>query len=136
MARPALAGATLLLGLGAALAQDASVDIELNKLEPQGEGCRTYIKVTNKGPAYQVFKLDLAMFGLDAVVQRNFAVDLGPLRADKQVIKPFDIKGTPCDQIGSFLINDVMECKTESGPATDCLKAISVSSRANVKLEK
>ncbi len=137
--------AALALGLGAALAQDSTpaspsstpaTSIELNKLEAQGKGCRAYFKVANTGPAYEVFKLDLVLFRPDAVIERRFAVDLGPLKADKTTVKLFDIDGTACDQIGSFLINDVMECKAESGSVSDCLKSISVSSRANVKLDK
>jgi hypothetical protein len=63
-------------------------------------------------------------------------VDLGPLKADKRSVKLFDIEGTSCDQVGSFLINDVMECKAESGPVADCLKTISVSTLTNVQLNK
>ena len=31
------------------------------------------------------------------------------------MVKLFELTDTPCDQVGSFLINDVVECKTESG---------------------
>lgn len=130
------AGTMLIFGLGPALAQDASIAIELNKLEPQGQGCRAYFVVTNKGTAYQAFKLDLVLFRPDGVIGRRFAVDLGPLKADKRSVKLFDIDGTACDQVGSFLINDVMECKPESGPASDCLKDISASTLTNVQLNK
>jgi hypothetical protein len=127
---------TILTCTGAALAQDASVAIELNKLEPQGQGCRAYFVVNNKATAYQELKLDLVLFRPDGVIGRRFAVDLGPLKADKRSVKLFDIDGTACDQIGSFLINDVMECKAESGPVADCLKDVSVSSLTNVQLNK
>jgi hypothetical protein len=129
-------GAALLLGLGIANAQEGSIAIELNKLEPQGQGCRAYFVVTNKATAYQELKLDLVLFRPDGVIGRRFAVDLGPLKADKRSVKLFDIDGTACDQVGSFLINDVMECKAESGPVADCLKDISVSTLTNVQLNK
>jgi hypothetical protein len=128
--------AALALGLGAASAQEAATSIELNKLEPQGQGCRAYFVVNNKATAYQELKLDLVLFRPDGVIGRRFAVDLGPLKADKRSVKLFDIDGTACDQIGSFLINDVMECKAESGPVADCLKDVSVSSLTNVQLNK
>jgi hypothetical protein len=70
------------------------------------------------------------------VIAKRFAVDLAPLKANKRSVKLFDIEGTACDQVGSFLINDVMECKADSGPLTDCLKDISVSSRSDVQLTK
>lgn len=135
-ARACLAGALLVAGASAALAQDASVAIELNKLESQGQGCRAYFVVNNKATAYQELKLDLVLFRPDGVIGRRFAVDLGPLKADKRSVKLFDIDGTACDEVGSFLINDVMECKAESGPLSDCLKDISVSSLTNVQLNK
>jgi hypothetical protein len=117
-------------------AQDAAISIELNKLEPQGQGCRAYFVVGNKATEYQELKLDLVLFRPDGVIGRRFAVDLAPLRADKRSVKLFDIEGTKCDEVGSFLINDVMECKAQSGPVSDCLKNISVSTRTKVELNK
>ena len=121
----------------AASGQDNSIAIELNKLEAEGQNCRAYFVVGNKGGTeYQELKLDLVLFRPDGVIGRRFAVDLGPLKADKRSVKLFDIEGTACDQVGSFLINDVMECKTASGPVSDCLKNISVSTRTEVQLNK
>jgi hypothetical protein len=129
--------ASLLVGLNAAEAQQGSIAIELNKLEPQGQGCRAYFVIGNKSSTtYQALKLDLVLFRPDGVIGRRFAVDLAPLTADKRSVKLFDIDDTACDQVGSFLINDVMECKAESGTRTDCLKDISASSLTSVKLTK
>ncbi len=117
-------------------AGDAAISIELNKLEPQGQSCRAYFVVGNKGTEYQELKLDLVLFRPDGVIGRRFAVDLAPLKADKRSVKLFDIEGTKCDEVGSFLINDVMECKAQSGTVSDCLKNISVSTRTKVELNK
>ena len=125
------------LNLGVAVAQESGIAIELNKLEPQGQGCRAYFVVGNKtNSAYQELKLDLVLFRPDGVIGRRFAVDLGPLKPDKKSVKLFDIEGTACDQVGSFLINDVMECKSDTGPVADCLKDIGVSTLTNVQLNK
>jgi hypothetical protein len=132
----AIAAASSILGANGARAEDASVAIELNKLETQGQSCRAYFVVTNKATAYDALKLDLVLFRPDGVIGRRFAVDLGPLKADKRSVKLFDIDGTACEQVGSFLINDVMECKTESGTVPDCLKNLSVSSLTSVQLNK
>jgi hypothetical protein len=106
-------------------------------LEAEGQNCRAYFVVGNKGGTeYQELKLDLVLFRPDGVIGRRFAVDLAPLKADKRSVKLFDIEGTACDQVGSFLINDVMECKAASGVVTDCLKNISVSTRTEVQLNK
>jgi len=129
--------ATVPIGLGAAKAEQGSITIELNKLEAQGQGCRAYFVIGNKSStSYQALKLDLVLFRPDGVIGRRFAIDLAPLTADKRSVKLFDIEGTPCDQVGSLLINDVMECKAESGTIADCLKGISTSSLTNVQLTK
>ena len=86
--------------------------------------------------AYEELKLDLVLFRPDGVIGRRFAVDLGPLKPEKKSVKLFDIDGTACDQVGSFLINDVMECKSDTGPVADCLKDIGVSTLTNVQLNK
>ena len=132
----AAAATTLILALGAAAAE-GSIAIELNKLEPQGKTCRAYIVIQNKGTTnYQELKLDIVLFKADGVIGKRFAVDLAPLKADKRTVKLFDIEDTACEEVGSFLINDVMECKAETGPLTDCLKDLNVSSRTNVELTK
>lgn len=118
-------------------AEPAGVGVELNKLEPEGTGCRAYLVVNNESPtAYQTLKLDLVLFQPDGVIGRRFAIDLGPLKATKRAVKLFDLDGVACDKIGSFLINEVVECKTEAGPATDCLAAITAKSLTSVQLTK
>ena len=89
-------------------AKAAALTIELNKLEPQKESCRAYVVVTNNSSTvYQALKLDLVLFQPDGVIGRRFALDLGPLKAQKRSVKLFDLD-TPCDQVGSLLINDVL----------------------------
>jgi hypothetical protein len=132
----ALAG-TLSFGPCSARAEDASVAIELNKLEAQGEQCRAYFVIDNKGSTnYQAFKLDVVLFRPDGVIGQRFAVELAPLKASKRTVKLFDIANTPCSEIGSFLINDVMECKDQSADVADCLSQITVSSRTENQLTK
>jgi hypothetical protein len=135
--------ASVAFGLGIAAAQEAptaqagGISIELNKLEPQGGQCRAYFVINNKsGTDYQELKLDLVLFKPDGVIGRRFAIDLAPLKTDKRTVKLFDIEGTSCEEVGSFLINDVMECKSASGPVTDCLKDISLSTLTKVQLAK
>jgi hypothetical protein len=126
-----------LLGLGAAGAEEGSVAIELNKLEPQGQQCRAYLVIQNKSTTdYSELKLDLVLFRPDGVIGRRFAVELAPLKANKRTVKLFDLEATPCDEVGSFLINDVMECKAASGPVDDCLQSITTSTLTNVQLNK
>lgn len=124
-------------GLNPVSAQEGAVAIELNKLEPQGGQCRAYFVINNKsGTDYEALKLDLVLFRPDGVIGKRFAVDLAPLKANKRAVKLFDIEGTPCDEVGSFLINEAMECKAASGPVADCLKELSVSSLTKVEMTK
>lgn len=118
-------------------AAEETIAIELNKLEPQGDQCRAYLVIQNKGDTdFSELKLDLVLFKPDGVIGRRFAVELAPLKANKRTVKLFDLEATPCTDVGSFLINDVMECKTEAGPVTDCLQNISVSTLTDVQLQK
>src|SRR5688500_11394221 len=101
-----------LLGFVAAKAEESSIAIELNKLEPQGNQCRAYLVIQNKSSTiFSELKLALLLFQPDGVIGRRFAVELAPLKANKRTVKLFDLEGTACDEVSSFLINDVMECK-------------------------
>ena len=51
-------------------------------------------------------------------------------------MKLFDFEGVPCDRIGSLLVNDMLECRTEAGQQSDCLAGLAVSSLTTVKLSK
>lgn len=111
--------------------------IELNKLEPYEKGCRAYMVVNNASDtAYQSYKLDLVLFQADGVIGRRFALDLAPLKPQKRTVKLFELDGVGCDKIGSFLINEVMECKTDAGAQADCLMRMTTSSLTNVQISK
>ena len=113
------------------------ITLELNKLETSDKGCRAYVVVTNPTKtSYDAFKLDLVMFQKDGVVGRRFALDLSPVRPDKRSVKLFDLDGAQCEEIGSFLINDVIDCRTSTGTATDCLARLKVKSLTKVEISK
>jgi hypothetical protein len=118
------------------VAQAGALAIELNKLEPQKDSCRAYVVITNNSStAYQALKLDLVVFQPDGVIGRRFALDLAPLLAQKRSVKLFDFD-TPCDQVGSLLINDVLECDGETGSIPNCLANITATSLTKAKLSK
>lgn len=111
--------------------------LELNKLEPYDKGCRTYMVVNNTSEtAYQSFKLDFVLFQPDGVISKRIALDLAPVKPSKRTVKLFELEGVGCDKIASILINEVMECKTDAGPQTDCLTRISTSSLTPVQISK
>jgi hypothetical protein len=118
------------------VAQAGALAIELNKLEPQKDSCRAYVVITNNSStAYQALKLDLVVFQPDGVIGRRFALDLAPLLAQKRSVKLFDFD-TQCDQVGSLLINDVLECDGETGSIPNCLANITATSLTKAKLSK
>ena len=135
--------ALLLLAAAPSLAQEAqaqqdnTISLELNKLEPSDKGCRAYVVVSNpSATSYDAFKLDLVMFQADGIIGRRFAVDLAPVRSSKRTVKLFELDGTSCDGIGSFLVNDVMECRSDAGPVADCLARMKVNSLTKVEISK
>lgn len=114
-----------------------AASLELNKLEVRETGCRAYIVAANPGSnGFQTFKVDLIIFRKDGIIDRRLAVDLGPLRAGKSTVRTFDLESTPCDTIGSVLLNDVMDCRLDGGGMADCLSGLSVSSRAAAEFQK
>jgi len=125
-------------------AQDANpagsaegVTLELNKLEKSDKGCRAYIVVSNPTQTtYDTYKLDLVLFQTDGVIGRRLALDLAPVRPDKRTVKLFDLEGANCDEIGSFLVNDVLDCKTPEGAVSDCLARLKVKSLTKVEISK
>ncbi|HEY7670233.1 MAG TPA: hypothetical protein VH852_06310 [Hyphomicrobium sp.] len=117
--------------------QDGGISLELNKLEASDKGCRAYVVVSNPtDTTYDAYKLDLVMFQPDGIIGRRFAVDLAPLRPSKRTVKLFELDGTQCDGIGSFLVNDVMECRSQAGPVSDCLASMKVNSLTKVQISK
>lgn len=113
------------------------ITLELNKLEKSDKGCRAYVVVSNTTQTtYETYKLDLVLFQSDGVIGRRLALDLSPVRPDKRTVKLFDLEGTKCDEIGSFLINDVLDCRTSAGTASNCLANLKVKSLTKVEISK
>lgn len=117
--------------------EQESITVELNKLEPSDKGCRAYIVISNtSSTAYDAFKLDLVMFKTDGIIGRRFALNLAPMRPSKRAVKLFDLDDTKCEDIGSFLVNDVMECRAGDQANQDCLARLKLSSLTKVDISK
>ena len=123
-----------------AMAQAAggeTVSIELNKLEPQGDACRAYLVIKNTGEqAFDSLKLDLVMFDKGGVVAKRLAVQAAPLPVGKTSLKVFDVEGHGCADIGSILLNDVMDCTPAPEAGSGCLARIAVSARGELSFLK
>lgn len=115
----------------------AKIAVELNKLETQQSSCRAYLVIDNQSEkSYDVLKLDLVLFQNDGIIGRRFALDLAPIKGKKRSVKLFDLDGVKCEAIGSFLINDIMECKSGGTDESACLDRLALSTRSNVQLSK
>jgi hypothetical protein len=136
----ALAAAIGLLAGGFAMpgvAEASQISLELNKLEPVSGACRAYLVLANgTGDRLVSLKLDLVMFDNDGIVSQRLAVEVAPLPAGKTSLKVFDIAGLACDRISRILLNDVRACEDGNGARTDCLEAVSTSSRGTVPFIK
>lgn len=129
--------AVLLVIAANARAEEETLTLELNKLEPNNEACRAYLVLENRvQSAFETLKLDLVMFDPDGVVAKRLAVETAPLPAGKTRLKVFDIGGLSCAQIGRLLLNDVLSCKDGSGTRNDCLALISTSARDGLSFIK
>lgn len=121
----------------AAAAAPSGPTVELNRLEDAGAGCRLTLVVTNPGSQrFDELKLDLVLFDGDGVVARRLAVETGPVRANKTVVRLFDAADLSCAKIGRLLLNDVVACADEAGPVAGCVDRIATASRATVPFER
>jgi hypothetical protein len=132
-----LALAAMAAAANAQAVEAPPLGLELNKLEPADNGCRMLMVVDNRtGSALSVIKLDLVFFQPDGVINKRIVLDLAPVRAGKRGVKAFDLEKVKCDGIGSILINDVLDCRADNGPAVDCLGRLHTKSLSNVELSK
>ncbi|MEM6739862.1 MAG: hypothetical protein AAF646_07075 [Pseudomonadota bacterium] len=143
-----------LVGLGAAwlsalpaAAQDASsgdaegmddtavLALTLDGLAPVDGACRLTF-VARNGLAADVASLvvEAVAFGPEGSVERIALFDFGALPVDRLRVRQFDLPGTPCEAVGSMLVNGVQTCQGEGLDAEQCAPVISVSSRAEVEL--
>ena len=110
----------------------APLKLELNRLEPAGESCRTYLLVDNsRGPALKSLKVDLFAFDTEGVAQKRLAVELGPVQDRKTTVRLFDFPALVCAKIGRVLLNDVLACEGGDASREACLERIETESKAS-----
>ncbi len=141
MTRYVTVSAVLLFALAASLpsarAQSDELHIELNRLEEHGDGCRVHLVLENASPrAYTSYRLDLVIFAADGVIARRLALETAPLRANKTMVKEFELTDLACKRVGRILLNDVTACSFDAGDRDDCVTGTRVTSRASVSFVK
>jgi hypothetical protein len=119
------------------IAGTTSLHIELNRLEERNDGCRVHLVLENSSPhAYSSYRLDLVIFASDGVIARRLALEAAPLRANKTMVKEFELSGLACRRVGRVLLNDISACASAAGDMDDCVATTRVSSRASASFVK
>lgn len=124
---------------GPARADDGApaTTVELNRLEDADGGCRLTLVVANPGAQrFEQLKLDLVLFDAGGVVARRLAVETGPVRPNKTVVRLFEAADLACAGIGRLLLNDVVACEGEAGPLVGCVDRLATASRTAVPFDR
>jgi hypothetical protein len=127
------------LSCASSLAQDQQtptsrvpeIHVELNKLEPAGNACRTYFIVTNGlAEPLKELRLDVFLFDKSGIILRRFGLTFMEARAERSKVVLFDLPDLACDALGRLVINDVVSCLSALGtPVHDCLARLRTSTR-------
>lgn len=131
--------AIMVFWAGSAVAQDAELNIELNSIAARENVCQVFIRVRNQGDTgYSAFKIDLAFFDKEGVINDRVLVDLAPLRPQKNSIHVFDMPELDCGNVGEVLLNDITECSAaDGGPSpSNCFDAVSLTTKGDVSFVK
>jgi hypothetical protein len=133
----ALAFALLATTVGSAVAEEPSLDIELNKIEDSADGCRSvFVFGNHTGHDLNRFRVDLILFDPEGVYAKQLLLDMAPLYAEKKTVASFLLGEEPCGSIGSILVNDVPWCENGTGSSIDCVRLLEVNSKAELPLQK
>lgn len=118
-------------------AQDAAIEMELNKLEVNETDCTSLFVVRNKTDTeFAKILTELVIFNKDRIVTKRLALDIAPLAAQKTRVLAMRISDVPCEAIDEILLNTVSDCQSGAAQIDDCVSAITVSSRAAASLTK
>lgn len=128
------------VAIGQEAASEPPVRVELNKLEPVQDGCRSFLVIDNTLDAdVEALTLDVVVFDVDAIIARRLAVGVAPLAAGRTAVKAFDLSGVACERVGRLLLNGVLACdaalRSDGGGGSGCRDAVATTSRAEVPFD-
>ena len=127
----------MMLGTPAALAQAGGLSIELNKAEDVDGGCvASFVFQNNLGATLDRFNLDLFLFDPQGVIVRRVTIDMAPLLDGKTRVAQFHLHNGGCAEVSRILVNDIPQCRAETGEPANCLAGLAVSSRSAIALTK
>ena len=82
------------------------------------------------------FNLDLFLFDSQGVIVRRVTIDLAPLLDGKTRVAQFHLHSGACAEVSRILVNDIPQCRAETGEPVNCLAGLAVSSRSAIALTK
>ncbi len=115
----------------------AQVILELNRIEPLAEACRLYLLLRNgRTDHFETLTLDLVFFDKNAIIDRRFSVQAGPLPGQKTSLRQLDVPNLSCENLGGLLLNDVPTCSGASEVENGCLVLVGLENRTSVSFFK
>ena len=116
----------LQLAAPAFAAEKQSISVELNGGEVVNNRCQLTFVIENKSTTgLDSLRLDMFVFNQENRVFRQMVTELGPVRAEKTMVKRYAIEGN-CSEIRSILVNDVTACAPAKAEA--CLDNLALTS--------
>ncbi len=115
-------------------AQEGRLLVELNQLEDMEQGCRGAVVFTNEmDMTIQELAIEVAVFDHDERVKNLWLLPARNLAPGKIRVRQFLFQEDSCADIGSILLNDVVNCEVDGDlDPEECLARTSVSSRIDV----
>lgn len=111
---------------------DNEISMTLAQIEEKRSACRISLVFESKlGATADTLKFDTVVFAPSGVIQRRFAVDAAPLPTGFRKVKTFELGDLKCIDIGSILVNEIMDCQSSSKPIAAC-KLDNLSVRSDV----
>ena len=99
------------------------------------QGCQGVNRYGSTLREIEVFAREFEIIA-DGVIAHRMALATAPLRANKTMVKEFELTDLTCQGVGRVLLNDVTSCSSDAGNRDDCVSTTRVSSRASVSLVK
>lgn len=102
---------------GPVLAQDGTLNIELNQAADNGGACRmTYVITNATGVEVSTASYEMAVYGKDGAVNKLVVLDFGKLVPSHTQVVQFDLPDTGCKDISRISVNDpAVACDVAAG---------------------
>lgn len=128
----------LALLAGPAFSQDEpapSLSLELNALQQQDDACRIIFLAENRlGTDLSALSFETVLIDTDGVVDRLTLFDFQTLPESRTRVRQFDLDQTQCESIGRILINGAAACDGEGLTGTECIDALTLSSKTDAEI--